>query len=71
MELAELQASVARNGDVQREMALKVIVVVYFQQQHKTKYIIVEYNTTQFAKHNINIVIKFVDKSAILIYGSR
>ena len=36
------------------------IVVVYFQRQHKMKYIIIkQFHTTQFAKHNINII-KFV-----------
>ena len=40
-----------------------VVVVVFFQQQHKSKYIIIKYNTTQlFANHNNykHIVIQFV-----------
>ena len=40
-------------------LVLLVVVVDYFQELHKTKYI--NYNTTQFPGHNINIiVIQFV-----------
>ena len=34
--------------------ATGIVVVVYFQQQYKTKNIIIQYNTKQFAKYNRN-----------------